>query len=75
MEKGRKQLKNQMHTAGQEECFYSNNLFVVEKPVWYQNNGNVNPTWLPLCKEERNQTTKLLEQVTSFRNLQKPVNR
>lgn len=70
MLKGRKQLKNQMNPAGQEECFHSNDLFAGEIPVWYQNNGKVNPVWLSICKEERNQTTNLLEQVTSFRNLQ-----
>lgn len=71
MEKDRKQLKNQMKPAGQEECFHSNDLFAVATPVWYQNSGKVNPEWLSICKEERNQTTNLLEQVTRFSNLQK----
>lgn len=70
MEKDRKQLKNQMHLASQEECFHSNDLFAVEIPVWYQKSGKVNPAWLSICEEERNQTTNLLDQVTSFRNLQ-----
>lgn len=71
MLKGRKQLKNQMNPAGQEECFHSNDLFAAEIPVWYKNSGKVNPEWLSICKEERNQTTNLLEQVVSFSNLQK----
>ena len=71
MEKGRKQLKNQMNPAGQEECFPSNDLFASEIPVCYQNSGKVNPEWLSICKEERDQTTNLLEQVISFGNLQK----
>lgn len=71
MQKGRKQLKDQMKPAGQEECFQSNGLFAAEIPVWYQNSGKVNPEWLSICKEERNQTTNLLEQVISFGNLQK----
>jgi len=71
MQKGRKRLKNKMNPAGQEECFHSNDLFAAEIPVWYQNSGKVNPEWLSICKEERNQTTNLLEQVISFGNLQK----
>lgn len=71
MKKGRKQLTKQMNPAGQEECFQGKDLFEVEIPVWYQNNGKVNPAWLSICKEERNQTMNLLEQVTSFGNLQK----
>ena len=71
MKKDRKQLKNQMEPAGQEECSHSNDLFAVATPVWYQNNGEINPEWLSMCKEERNQTTNLLGQVISFSNLQK----
>jgi len=71
MEKDRKQLKNQMNSAGQEECFHCNDLFAVATPVWYQSSGKVNPEWLSICKEERNQTTNLLKQVISFSNLQK----
>ena len=60
-----------MNPAGQEECFHSNDIFAGEIPLWCQNSGKVNPAWLSICKEERNQTTNLLKQVTSFRNLQK----
>lgn len=54
MIKGVKQSKNQMKPAGQEECIYSDGLFVTEIPVWYPKNGKVNPEWLSICKEERN---------------------
>ena len=69
MEKGRKQSRTQMNPARQGECSYSDDLFAVEIPVWYQNNGKVNPEWLSICEEERNQTTALLEQVVSLNNL------
>jgi RNA-directed DNA polymerase len=71
MEKDRKQSKNQMNPAGQEECFLSYDLFAVATPVWYQSSGKVNPEWLSICKEERNQMTNLRKQVISFSNLQK----
>ena len=71
MEKGRKQSKIQMKSARQKECDYSDDLFAMAIPVWYQDNGKVNPAWLSICEEERNQTTGLLEQITSFSNLQK----
>lgn len=71
MEKGREQSKIQMKSTRQKECDYSDDLFAVAIPVWYQNSGKVNPAWLSICKEERNQTTDLLEHITSFSNLQK----
>lgn len=71
MGKGIKQSENQMNPARQGECTYSEGLFVTEIPVWYQKNGKVNPVWLSMCEEERNQTTGLLERVTSLSNLQK----
>jgi len=54
-----------------KECDYSDDLFAKAIPVWYQDSGKVNPERLSICKEERNQTTDLLEQITSFSNLQK----
>lgn len=71
MTKGVKQLKSQMYPAGQGECTYINDLFAGQIPVWYENSGKVNPVWLSICKEERTQTTRLLEQITSFSNLEK----
>ncbi len=46
-----------MNPARQGACWYSDDLFAVEIPVWYQNSGKVNPEWLSMCEEERNQTT------------------
>lgn len=60
-----------MKPAGQEECLCTEGLFGEAIPVWYQKNGKVNPEWLSICKEERNQTTRLLEQIVEFSNLQK----
>jgi RNA-directed DNA polymerase len=71
MLKGRKQSRIQIKSARQKECDYSDDLFAVEIPVWYQSSGKVNPEWLSICKEERNQTTALLEQIISFGNLEK----
>ncbi len=71
MTKGVKQLKSQMYPAGQGECTYNNDLFAAQIPVWYENSGNVKSVWLSICKEERTQTTRLLEQITSFSNLGK----
>lgn len=71
MTKGVKQLKSQMNLAGQGECTYSNGLFAADIPVWYENSGKVNPVWLSICREERTQTTRLLEQITSYGNLEK----
>lgn len=71
MKKDRKELKGQIKPAGQEECTYSNALFVEEIPVWYGKDGKVNPKWLSICEEERTQTTRLLEKVTEYSNLEK----
>ena len=57
MKKDRKQLKSQKQPASQGECTPSNGLFAVEIPVWYEKSGKVNPEWLSICKEERNQTS------------------
>jgi group II intron reverse transcriptase/maturase len=69
MRKVSKRLKIQMKPAGQEESITNNDLFVTEIPVWYQPNGKVNPKWLSICEEERNQTTALLEQISNPSNL------
>lgn len=70
MTKGIK-LLSQMYPAGQGECSYSNDLSAGDIPVWFENSGKVNPEWLSICREERTQTTRLLEQITSFGNLEK----
>lgn len=43
-----------------EERRQSNHLFVEAVPVWYSQNGKVNPKWLSACKEERTLTRHLM---------------
>ena len=71
MIKGRKQSKGRMNLACQGERTQSDGLFTLEKPVWFQRSGKVNPVWLSICEEERNQTTNLLESIAHPLNLQK----
>jgi group II intron reverse transcriptase/maturase len=54
-----------------EERGQNNGLFVEAIPVWYSRNGQVNPEWLSACKEERNLTGSLMEQIASPLNLSK----
>ena len=54
-----------------EERGQNNSLFVEAMPVWYSRNGQVNPEWLSACKEERNLTGSLMEQIASPLNLSK----
>ena len=71
MLKGIKQLKRQKNPAKQEECTKSNDLFNAIKPVWFEKHGKVSSEWLSICKEERNQTTNLLDNISSLGNLEK----
>ena len=48
-----------------------NHLYAEAIPVWYSQSGKVNPKWLSACKEERNQTEHLMEQVADPLNLSK----
>ena len=54
-----------------EERAQSNRLFVEAVSVWYSQSGEVNPEWLSACKEERNLTSNLMEQIASPLNLSK----
>jgi RNA-directed DNA polymerase len=54
-----------------EERGQTNHLFVEAIPVWYSRNGQVNPEWLSACKEERNLTGSLMEQIACPLNLSK----
>jgi len=54
-----------------EERGQNNRLFVEAVPVWYSRNGQVNPQWLSACKEERNLTGSLMEQIADPLNLSK----
>jgi group II intron reverse transcriptase/maturase len=69
MTRDKEQTKGQMKPAGQEECSYSVDLFAPAVPVWYEKSGKVSSEWLSICKEERNQTTELMEEIISTANL------
>ena len=64
-------LPPRMKLPGAEERRQSNRLFVEAVPVWYSRNGQVNPEWLSACKEERNLTESLMEQIADPLNLNK----
>lgn len=49
----------------------SGDLFATEVPVWYEKSGKVSSEWLSMCEEERNQTSRLLEEIASPSNLVK----
>lgn len=57
------------------ESTYSNRLFSEEIPVWYGSNGKVSRKWLSACKEERNQTQRLMEKIVEPLNLQEACRR
>jgi group II intron reverse transcriptase/maturase len=71
MKRGIKQAKSQMHSAGQRECNPIADLFTIDVPVWYEKSGKVSPEWLSICEKERNQTTSLLDKISSISNMQK----
>ena len=58
-----------------EERRQSNHLFVEAIPVWYSQNGKVNPMWLSACKEERNLTSDLMERIGDPLNITKACRR
>ena len=60
-----------MKLPGAEERGQSNRLFVEAVPVWYSRNRQVNSEWLSACKEERNLTESLMEQIADPLNLNK----
>jgi len=64
-------LPPRIKLPGAEERGQSNRLFVDAVPVWYSRNGQVNPEWLSACKEERNLTESLMEQIADPLNLNK----
>ena len=66
-----KESKKQMKRAEQAECLENDALFKEEVPVWYGRDGEVRAEWLSICEEERNQTSRLLEQVARLDNLQR----
>lgn len=69
IKKDNKVLKPRMNPM--EERGQNNRLYVEAIPVWYSQNGKVNPEWLSACKEQRNLTKHLMEQVADPLNLGK----
>lgn len=58
-----------------EERGQSNHLFAEAVPVRYGRSGKVNPEWLSACREQRNLTRNLMEQVADPLNLSKAYQR
>jgi len=54
-----------------EERGQSNYLYAEAIPVWYSRSGKVNPEWLSACREQRNLTKCLMEQIADPLNLGK----
>lgn len=54
-----------------EERGQSNHLLEKAVPVWYSRSGKVNPIWLSACREQRNLTKHLMEQIADPLNLSK----
>ncbi len=54
-----------------EERRQSNHLFVEAVPVWYGQNGKVNPMWLSACEAERTLTSHLMEGIADPLNVTK----
>jgi RNA-directed DNA polymerase len=67
----KERLSPRMKLPGAEERGQNNRLFVEAVPVWYSRNGQVNSEWLSACKEERNLTENLMEQIADPLNLNK----
>lgn len=52
-----------------EERGQGNGLFAEAVPVWYRRSGQVDPQWLSACREQRNLTRGLMEQIADPLNL------
>ena len=64
-----------MNPPGAGERRQINHLFVEAVPVWYSQNGKVNPEWLSACKEERILTSHLMERIADSLNVTKACHR
>jgi len=53
----------------------SHHLFAVEEPVWYNESGQVNPSWLSACEQERNLSNDLMDRIADPLNLSKAYRR
>lgn len=58
-----------------EERGHDNRLYAEAVPVRYGQSGKVNPQWLSACKEQRNLTRNLMEQIADPLNLSKAYQR
>jgi group II intron reverse transcriptase/maturase len=58
-----------------EERRQSNDLYAEAVPVRYSRSGKVNPEWLSACREQRNLTKHLMEQIADPLNLSKAYQR
>lgn len=58
-----------------EERGQVNRLYAEAVPVRYSQSGKVNPEWLSACKEQRNLTRSLMEQIADPLNLSKAYQR
>ena len=73
IKKDNKELKPRMNPM--EERRQNNHLFMEAVPVWYSQNGKVNPKWLSACKEERTLTSHLMEGIADSLNVSKACQR
>ncbi|HEY5408397.1 MAG TPA: group II intron reverse transcriptase/maturase [Ginsengibacter sp.] len=64
-----------MKPPGAEERRQSNHLFVEAIPVWYSQNGQVNPKWLSACEAERTLTSHMMERIAGSLNVTKACQR
>lgn len=69
IKKDNKVLRPRMNPT--EERGQSNHLLEKAVPVWYSRSGKVNPIWLSACREQRNLTKHLMEQIADPLNLSK----
>ncbi len=74
-QKDNKELLSRMNPPGAGERRQSNHLFVEGVPVWYNQNGKVNPAWLSACKEERVLTSHLMERISDSLKVTKACQR
>lgn len=73
IKKDNKVLKPRMNPM--EERGQANHLYAEAVSVWYCQSGKVNLMWLSACKEERNLTNRLMEQIADPLNLSKAYQR
>ncbi|MDP9229485.1 MAG: hypothetical protein M3O67_02290 [Bacteroidota bacterium] len=75
IKKDSKVLPPRMNPPGAGERGQSNHLYAEAVPVRYSRSGKVNPVWLSACREQRNLTKRLMEQIADPLNLGKAYQR